>query len=437
MQRRTLSELQTADGMTLRFTPLGLGIGYTLTPDGSTEYIQELVGRHDLVPEVPDSLRQIYERLRTAHTYGILEYDLFTVAESLAYLTFEGALRARFVDAYGGTVPFARDGCVEAVAVTRFDDVFKVVRRSGTYSHRTGWKLLGARSRDRVHTSFDGSFPSLLRWARSEGFLGGQRSRAIENKAITELRNWIAHPERYHRCSPVDSARTIGDVAEFINRLWGHRTPGGHLYPGPVERSPRVAARSLDGMTSIILEPDDLLRLHLDPHAEEWRKVNLHHPELWEFSIVLCPVNVGMAFYAHTGGWDRAPFPIDVLWRPGDLAGAAAAWVEHSSAWAGDLVETIDRVFLVRYPTPADEPEFPVAVERANDLDELARAGQWLVAVADVPGDALEHARAVKQKRHKASGECDDCRVHSHGLAPWGEARAVAERIRMERSVVT
>jgi hypothetical protein len=39
------------------------------------------------------------------HTYGVLNYDLFTVADHLAFLVFGQALGERFVAVYGGEVP--------------------------------------------------------------------------------------------------------------------------------------------------------------------------------------------------------------------------------------------------------------------------------------------------------------------------------------------
>ena len=55
------------------------------------------------------------------------------------------------------------------------------------------------------------------------------------------LRNNVAHPH-YHLAMPPDSARAIRDLAEIINRLWGHPTPGGRLYPAPLTREPMVIA---------------------------------------------------------------------------------------------------------------------------------------------------------------------------------------------------
>jgi hypothetical protein len=434
MMRRSLEDLAASDLMTRRFTPYGLGIGYALSPEDSADYIQELVARHSLVPEVPESLRKVYERLRTTHAYGALEYDLFTVAESLAFLVFEGALRARFVDAYGGVIPFVNSaGAEEHVPVTAFDEVFQLLTRGGRFSSRREWSLRGATDRDYLHRGFGGSFPSLLKWARLEGFLSGQRSRVVENLAIVHLRNSIAHPERYHLCTPVDSARTIGDVAEFVNRLWGRRTPGGRLYPAPVERRPIVVVRSLDGVTSTMLQPADLLALHADPAAEAWRSdsLPLHRTDEWTFTFALCPGNLDPLFYEHIAGWDRAPFPIDVLWGPGPLAAAVDAWSHHSDDWIADTVETVDRVFLIRYPAGQD-PEFPMSIQRAQQLERTARAGQWLVVVADIPTDALEHARKLGEPTHPIpKGECDECRVRAHGLfSTWAQAIAVAAKLR-------
>lgn len=59
---------------------------------------------------------------------------------------------------------------------------------------------------------------------------------APSNRAITNLRDLVAHPTGYHLATPVDVARTLRDLAEIINHLWGAPTPGGRLYPAPIKR---------------------------------------------------------------------------------------------------------------------------------------------------------------------------------------------------------
>lgn len=86
----------------------------------------------------------------------------------------------------------------------------------------------------------------LLAWARWEGLLTGQRS-ARSDKAMSRLRNYVAHPSGFHLLSPPDAARTLSRVAEFINKLWGVDTPGGQVFPAPIERIPRVVVLASDG----------------------------------------------------------------------------------------------------------------------------------------------------------------------------------------------
>ena len=87
---------------------------------------------------------------------------------------------------------------------------------------------------------------SLLRWARAEGLLRGQRNRRLE-PVLKKFRNHVAHGTGGHPVMPVDSARTISDVGEITNHLWGSPTPGGRLYPAPIRREIQTVAWSPEG----------------------------------------------------------------------------------------------------------------------------------------------------------------------------------------------
>lgn len=69
MKIRLLQELIAADELTLRFTPLGFGVDYKLTPDGATEFHQRAIGDIDLVESVPAEVQSSFEKLRSCHTY--------------------------------------------------------------------------------------------------------------------------------------------------------------------------------------------------------------------------------------------------------------------------------------------------------------------------------------------------------------------------------
>jgi hypothetical protein len=60
---------------------------------------------------------------------------------------------------------------------------------------------------------------SLLKWAREERLLGGQRDR-WEDRFRVKFRNYTARSE-YHRGVPDDAASEIFHLSEPINQIWG------------------------------------------------------------------------------------------------------------------------------------------------------------------------------------------------------------------------
>ncbi|WP_344923512.1 hypothetical protein [Streptosporangium oxazolinicum] len=62
---KTLEELRQADERTLRFTPMGLGSGVRMNPEGAAEFQQQVVARFDLAPQAAEGTRKSFEDLRT------------------------------------------------------------------------------------------------------------------------------------------------------------------------------------------------------------------------------------------------------------------------------------------------------------------------------------------------------------------------------------
>jgi hypothetical protein len=146
------------------------------------------------------------------------------------------------------------------LAVSSFEGVYAALNRGGIYS-RGGWRL---RLRKRPESmGFKGGFSQLLSWARKEGLLRGQRNRLLE-PGLVRMRNRVAHPSSFSLVSPVDSARSIKDMAEIINHLWGYATPGGRLYPAPLGREILAIGWGQAGTSASILRLEQL-RAHEGP----------------------------------------------------------------------------------------------------------------------------------------------------------------------------
>ncbi len=229
MKVRTIEDLTAPGDAVRRFTPWGLSTTHQMTPESSAQFIQGMVADCDLAPEIPEHVREHFDRCRTLHIYGIFEaaYGFFTAAAQLAFFTLEAGLGAAFVREFPTGVPMTRRKTGESRTIPAgrtFADVFEALNE--------GWRVQGdpqLESMEFEWNRFNGSMKSLMTWARAKGLFHGDRTAIVED-AILHLRHFGAHPHSLIILTPVDSASVIRDVAELINHLWGHRTPRGRLY---------------------------------------------------------------------------------------------------------------------------------------------------------------------------------------------------------------
>jgi hypothetical protein len=207
---KSLDELRQADERTLTFTPIGLG---HMRAEDSAEFQQQVVAQFELAPAVAEDTRKRFDDLRTVFAYGVLCCEVFTLVNYNALLVFEQALRDRFIEFHQGTVTFVdRSGTEHAVAAERYQQVHESIS-----AHPGWWLCVG----DGQSMRFNGTLSGLFAWARRVGLLRGQHGRSIE-RALSKLRNFVAHPDGYHKAGPVVAARTLSDLAETIQPAMGH-----------------------------------------------------------------------------------------------------------------------------------------------------------------------------------------------------------------------
>lgn len=369
-----LSDLAQPDARTLHYSLLGLSAA-ALPAENVVESLKQDVARAVLHPDVPDEVQRSFERLRTLHVYGILCYDLFTVAEESSRLVFEQALRRRFLEYYRDGIPIvAPDGSEELFHAERFQDIYEAFRHGGERV-RVGWRFRWNTIKDVPRMPL--TLQPLLTWARSVHLLDGQRSRLVE-KALVWFRHAVAHPDSYHLVGPHDSALAIRDLAEFINRLWGKYTEGGRLYPAPISREICVLGwlDSGQGRSWVILRS-----AQLEDHTPA---------EDWTYFIVRAVRDDGQLLYFDVR-YEMTYFPSEFLWGPGGRE-AALAWLDAEKP-SGDETSFIDRLFVVQ----VDEGKalMPMRPEVALSLPEAERKGVWHLIRADDPLDALVHVRRI------------------------------------------
>lgn len=415
---RSLEELQTPDRTALIFTPFGLG--GPMPAERSAEFLQRMVADCELASDVAEGARREFDRLQRLFAYGLLDYDIFTVVDDRALLVMEQALRERFLQWCAGTVTFEDANGFEpprTEAVGTYDDVLAAVKKLGRRNRRRSRQQPSPQWQLKVGSTlidFNGMLAGLRAWARAAGLLRGQRTRGIEH-AQSNLRNAVAHPTGYHRTMPVETARTLHDLAELVNQLWGHPTPGGRLYPAPVERDIVVMAWNDEG--SVHMAQADALRD--DTGADGYL-----------YLLIRSVSRPGSRYEdAHWAEFDArfetTQFPADYLWGPGSRSDALA-WLNAEQP-KGDTVDYVDRVFMLREHDGHLYP--PMHPEVAAGLTEAERHGTWHTVRADFPEHAFAHVRGPNgsHNAHARTGDCRNCPAHQLGSGNHEQALQAAE----------
>jgi hypothetical protein len=380
--RSLLRELQAPDQLSLHFNPIGLGSA--LAPEDAAEHQARTIAGARLADVVPEPLRENFERARKLHLHGVLEYEFFTAAADYALLVLEGALRLRFLSYYEYRIPISRGGQSEILEVADFEPILKAKNtrlRLGEGEQPLPRYLRG-----------------LLEWARTERLLPGRETRIVDG-ALAELRNYAAHPIDRTIGDPVESARMLRDLAEYINCLWGVRAEDGRLFGGPMRRRARVAAVSPDGSEAAQMEFSHVPTL---PIVER----------RWTFAVFLAVDREELILpfrgFAYQEGFQATLYPCERLWV-GKWEELIARIEAGEFLTYEDHVEHRDRLFLVRIgekgPDLARSPQDLLALGDPPD-------GAWLALVADTPHEAFAH---VRDHEPRSGRSCPSCFVEIAG----------------------
>lgn len=377
MDIRTLAEMQEPDRRSL------MSYVWTAEPAQAAELAQYAIGQIELAPAVPDTTRQAFERLCALFAYGILCYDLYTVAGDLARMVTEQALRERFLPFYGGQLIFVRAGDQREKPVTadRWEAIPRRLLQDGRW-------LLKLRS-GHAPIEFNGMLASLLRWARAEGLLAGQGDR-LRDPVRAWFRNFAAHPT-WHLQGPDHAERAITDLASIINRIWG--APSGTV----VDREAAFITWTDTAVTWGRQAP-----IPGQP-ADGGKAV----------SVVVLAAVPDRDLGDYDALYETTNQPCDYLWGPG-IPDDAAEWLRHHPQ-PGDQAETTDRLFLLRYHD--GRLYLPQKPAVAASLTGPATDGTWYLLRADTPIPAFNHQRCALSRytdpesrtRHDPSGECRAC----------------------------
>jgi hypothetical protein len=184
----------------------------------------------------------------------------------------------------------------------------------------------------------------------------------------------------YHLVMPTDSALIISNLAEIINRLWGHLTPGGRLYPAPLEQEIFVIAWGDD-------EPRNMQQMR------GYQLAGFNEPGNWTCVIIL-GVSLEQDLWELDAEFERTPYPSELLWGPGKPLDALT-WLRAMQP-VTNSAEYLDRLFALRIHN--GQVSLPRRPEVVLALPPDQRDGAWFLIRADFPNDAFYHVRHVNEE---------------------------------------
>jgi len=397
-----LSLNRPVDARTLHFQPLGLG--GALPPDVSDGLLTAQMAELTLPAEVPVTVRDQFDRLKDLYRAGLFTYEHFTHAERDAYRVLEVALKVRFVQHYADGLPLITDSGTQVRQVSSWDDVQQLLGRS---RRGTRYRLAG-------HRRFNGSLAALIRWARVERYLYGQRNRGRE-AVMVWLRNELTHTDQDELFMPPDVHRTIRIVFEMICRLWEHDLPEGLAYRAPRLRRPWVVG----------LGPHDAEAIWFQVEALPVVADDKREQRAWYVALALDDM-------PHLGSWrpdvEVTALPVRAMWGPGSWEQLQAEVAHSAGTWRGDPVDILDRLFYIRVVDGV--AQLPRSEDQVQALRERLTDERWFVVRADRPGDALAHVRGVLAGSCRPQGWCPTC--PAQGLTPGARRETVDRFIRVD-----
>lgn len=181
-----------------------------LTFNLSIEKLQERVSDLQLIPDVPDNVKQVLRRAKDLFIFGYFRYEFFTIAHHYAFLALEAAIKARYIAELGDV----------AILTDRKNKKIKHEMKKPTYRrieefcrNTSGWNIHTLLVNDEA---FPSSHKKLLKWLVDKHIIRKWEKGSYD--AGIELRNALSHLEHVSLHMPDSS--TLQRVAEQINYLF-------------------------------------------------------------------------------------------------------------------------------------------------------------------------------------------------------------------------
>jgi len=161
-----------------------------------------------LIPNVPDSVKEVFRRAKDLFIFGFFRYRFFAISLHYSYLALESAVRHKYYQSFGEKVLLSEKG--ETIEMRGLDHqrVWSICKRKGWNIHKL--KVNGQ--------EFAVSRKELLDWLLRKGIIKIWERKMCDSGM--DLRNIMSHLTHPPILLPSHAVQALEFVADIINRLW-------------------------------------------------------------------------------------------------------------------------------------------------------------------------------------------------------------------------
>ena len=168
--------------------------------------LQKRVCNFQLIPDVPESIKRVFDNAKKLFIFGYLEYNFFTISQHYAYLALESAIRHRYNCSLGE----------KAKITSPKGESIKISpswRQIDSFCRKRGWNTHAIKVNGK---KFPYSNRRLLDWLLEKKIITKWERKQYD--VAINMRNILSHLE----FAPLDVPRisTIKIIADRINRLF-------------------------------------------------------------------------------------------------------------------------------------------------------------------------------------------------------------------------
>ena len=174
------------------------------------EKIQTAIAELQLIPTVPDEIKQVFTRAKDLFIFGYFRYEFFTIAEHYAYLALEAAIKIRYVKCFGDLIVLSdskKSDLKHEMKNPTYHSIEEFCRNNKNWNI---YRLLVNNEPFQVGTK------KLVEWLAAHHYIRKWETNSYESGMY--IRNILSHLERPQTHMP--TTKNLQQIANQINFLF-------------------------------------------------------------------------------------------------------------------------------------------------------------------------------------------------------------------------